>query len=118
MWYLYLLWNSRLNRTYLGVTTDPKRRLRQHNKEIKGGAKSTSKGAPDWQMFCMIEGFGSQSEVMRWEKIIKLRCKGLESRAMALKELTWGKCPKGKQYSVPTGLIDHWSPYERNEDYL
>lgn len=114
MWYLYLLWNPRINRTYIGCTTDPKRRLRQHNRELVGGAKSTHKGAPDWVMICFISGFDSQSSVMRWEKILKLRCRGLEARSYAFKDLSFGKCPiKGKQYQVPKGLIDHWSPYDR-----
>ena len=29
------------NHTYVGMTNDLKKRIRQHNKEIKGGAKCT-----------------------------------------------------------------------------
>ena len=38
--YCYIIKNN--NRTYIGYTIDPPRRLKQHNGIIKGGAKSTS----------------------------------------------------------------------------
>ena len=40
-WQFYIIINN--NYTYAGVLPDPKRRLRQHNGEIKGGAKYTLK---------------------------------------------------------------------------
>ena len=42
-YYVYLLINNVHNRTYLGITNNLKRRIRQHNCEIKGGAKYTSR---------------------------------------------------------------------------
>lgn len=42
MYYLYLLYHQNKNRTYLGISNNLRRRWRQHNGEIKGGAKSTS----------------------------------------------------------------------------
>jgi len=39
---VYLLTHSTKNRTYVGYTNNLKRRLRQHNGEIKGGARSTT----------------------------------------------------------------------------
>ena len=35
---VYLLYNTCNNKTYLGITNNSRRRLRQHNGEIKGGA--------------------------------------------------------------------------------
>ena len=35
--YCYMLYTDK-NQTYIGATIDPDRRLRQHNKEISGGA--------------------------------------------------------------------------------
>ena len=61
--FVYLLLSSD-NSTYVGATVDLERRLRQHNKEIKGGAHATGakvekgeiwiraahvEGFPDWQ---------------------------------------------------------------------
>lgn len=38
-WYLYMV-QTVTGVLYTGISTDPKRRLRQHNGEIKGGAKA------------------------------------------------------------------------------
>ena len=40
-WSLYLLENSYNKKTYLGVSTNVVRRIRQHNNEISGGARYT-----------------------------------------------------------------------------
>ena len=67
--FVYLLLSSD-NATYVGATVDLDRRLRQHNKEIKGGAHMTSskvikgeiwiralhiRGFPDWQSALQFE---------------------------------------------------------------
>lgn len=102
MWYVYLLHNKLSNRTYIGCTTDYKRRLRQHNREIAGGAKSTNIGKGSWVLRRVLTGFENRSIAMRWEKILKLRSKGLINRTFAFHELAHGRCPtKGKQYEVP-----------------
>jgi predicted GIY-YIG superfamily endonuclease len=104
-WHVYLLYNSKINRTYIGCTTDYKRRLRQHNGELSGGAKSTKKGAGHWHLHAVLSGFKDRSEVMRWEKLLKLRCWGLKSRLNGFKLVSEGICPgKGKHYEVPKGI--------------
>ena len=75
MSYVYLLLSSD-NATYIGATVDLDRRLRQHNKEIKGGAHATGakvakgetwiraahvKNFPDWQAALQFE--------WRWKQI-------------------------------------------------
>uniref|UniRef100_A0A0E0MJJ3 GIY-YIG domain-containing protein n=1 Tax=Oryza punctata TaxID=4537 RepID=A0A0E0MJJ3_ORYPU len=60
-WCIYLIASSRIPRTYVGVTTDFPHRLRQHNGELKGGAKASSAGRP-WNLACLIEGFVNRSE--------------------------------------------------------
>jgi structure-specific endonuclease subunit SLX1 len=75
MSYVYLLLSSD-NATYIGATVDLDRRLRQHNKEIKGGAHATGAkvakgetwiraahvaGFPDWQAALQFE--------WRWKQI-------------------------------------------------
>ena len=43
-WTVYLL--AAAKRTYVGITTDLRRRLDQHNGERRGGARSTRAGRP------------------------------------------------------------------------
>jgi predicted GIY-YIG superfamily endonuclease len=65
--YCYLLQSiPNPRRTYVGYTVDPKRRLRQHNGEIKGGAKKTRKGRP-WRMICYIGGFPDERTALQFE---------------------------------------------------
>lgn len=66
-YYCYLIHSKQFNRTYVGVTNDLKRRLRQHNGEISGGARSTRACAPTWRMVLYLEGFRSKQEALQFE---------------------------------------------------
>lgn len=68
-WYFYLLQNQ--NCTYAGVSPDPQRRLRQHNKELKGGAKYTTSKPSTWSPLCFVQGFPSKIEAMQFEWAVK-----------------------------------------------
>ena len=48
-WWVYILVAEQDERTYVGVTVDVTRRLRQHNGELVGGAKSTRPFRP-WSL--------------------------------------------------------------------
>jgi structure-specific endonuclease subunit SLX1 len=66
--FVYLLESS--NYTYVGATVDLEHRLRQHNGEIKGGARATSrrvKKGEIWKRICHIKGFPSWSEALKFE---------------------------------------------------
>ena len=52
MYYCYILINSN-NHTYVGSTNNLARRLRQHNGEIVGGAKST-RGKGPWRFLFTV----------------------------------------------------------------
>ena len=43
-----------LNSTYIGFTDNPLHRIRQHNGEIKGGAKFTKRKRP-WQLILYLK---------------------------------------------------------------
>lgn len=89
-YYCYLL-QSTDGKTYVGVTIDLNRRLRQHNGEICGGASATRGGV--WRRILHVAGFPSQGEALRFEwawKHISRRAKGatsLERRLNALSKL-------------------------------
>ena len=51
--YCYIIYSPSKNRTYVGYTVEPTRRIRQHNGIIKGGAKATSI-TNDWRFLSII----------------------------------------------------------------
>ena len=94
--FVYLLVSTRGN-TYVGATVDLDRRLRQHNKEIKGGAHATavqvSKG-DTWRRACHVSGFPDWQAALqfewRWKQLSRKlpRCMNpLERRMQALETL-------------------------------
>ena len=102
MWYVYLLWNTVTKKTYIGCTVDPVRRLKQHNGQLRGGARSTAKGKPYWILDTVLQGFQNRSEAMRWEKILKSRRRGLEARRAGFVDVAGHRCPMpGREYEVP-----------------
>lgn len=105
-WTVYLIFTG--SRTYVGATTDPDRRLRQHNRELTGGARATHKGAGTWKFAMYLTGFLDRSSAYRWEAIVKKRARGLAARSQALLEVSEGVCPgvdRGKKaYSPPKKL--------------
>ncbi|PRQ54890.1 putative GIY-YIG nuclease superfamily [Rosa chinensis] len=70
-WSVYLILSTNAPiKTYVGVTTDFSRRLKQHNGELKGGAKASRAGRP-WICACLIHGFKDQNEGIWFETLIK-----------------------------------------------
>lgn len=98
--YVYLLVSTG-GATYVGATVDLDHRLRQHNKEIKGGAAATSAkvaAGEKWTRVCHVAGFPDWRAALqfewRWKQISRQMLKGetarlkpLERRAAALKRL-------------------------------
>ncbi len=69
-WFVYVLQSQTLTRTYVGVATDPERRLRQHNGELVGGARSTRAGRP-WEIARRYGPFLDQGEAQQIEAAVK-----------------------------------------------
>jgi predicted GIY-YIG superfamily endonuclease len=101
-------------RTYIGATVNLQRRLRQHNKELKGGARRTSARPGEWYRVCYVRGFNSWQEALqfewRWKWFSRARQgagargKPLEGRALALEAaLAWWKEQKGGELEVVAG---------------
>lgn len=85
--------------TYVGATVDLDHRLRQHNKEIKGGAHATSakvNAGEHWTRVCHVTGFPDWRAALqfewRWKQLSrqelkKSRTNPLIRRADALRKL-------------------------------
>lgn len=73
---VYLLTNNINNRTYIGITNNITRRLRQHNGELVGGAKYThnNKGTGLWSYYGFINNL-NKSLALSFEKKIKINTK-------------------------------------------
>jgi structure-specific endonuclease subunit SLX1 len=105
MSYVYLLLSSD-NATYVGATVDLERRLRQHNKEIKGGAHATGskvEKGENWIRACHVSGFPNWSSALqfewRWKQIsrkLPQKMYPLERRMTALKQLLALERPTSK----------------------
>lgn len=67
-YYTYIL-RCADNSLYTGKTTDIKKRLRQHNGEIKGGAKYTAAKRP--VTLCYYEAFTTHKEAAQKEYALK-----------------------------------------------
>lgn len=117
--YVYLLLSSD-NATYVGATVDLERRLRQHNKEIKGGAHATGmkvQKGETWIRAAHVEGFPDWKTALqfewRWKHItrqLSLSLHPLHRRMIALKKLLALDRPTSKallytEWETPPNVI-------------
>ena len=103
--FVYLLESTNGN-TYVGATVDLVRRLRQHNKEIKGGAHATAikvAQGETWRRVCYVKGFPNWQSALqfewRWKQLsrkLSVKMQPLERRASALKTLLAFEKPTSK----------------------
>jgi predicted GIY-YIG superfamily endonuclease len=85
----FVYWIQSGPRAYIGATVNPKKRLRQHNGEIAGGAARTRNRGP-WHFHCVIGGFRTWKEALQYEwaaKYYTRRARGISARKEALEEL-------------------------------
>lgn len=68
-WWVYVLQSETIGLTYTGATTNLKRRLRQHNGDLIGGARSTFRGRP-WKVL-HLEGPMGKIDALQREYEIK-----------------------------------------------
>ena len=87
MYFVYWIQSGR--RAYIGATVDPRKRLRQHNGELAGGACRTRDRGP-WKFECVISGFRTWKEALQYEwafKYYSRRCRSVRTRRNALDTL-------------------------------
>ena len=80
--------------SYIGYTTDPLRRLRQHNGELVNGAKRTSRKGRPWRLVLCVSGFLEQRVGLKFEFIWQHPfqsnlVKGLLGQLRGLSKLNW-----------------------------
>lgn len=73
---------------YVGCTTDVKRRLRQHNGEIKGGGKYTSMHRP-WELRAVYGPYIGRSEAMKAERALKKGKRGKARTTWSPEDSKW-----------------------------
>lgn len=108
------------NLTYVGMTNDFFKRWRQHNKEIKGGAKYTSK-REEWYPICIIDGFETMNESMQCEWAVKHKKKKKHKYApvrrilnlnLLLQQSQWtSKSPKVKDQNLTIYIDNEYKQY-------
>ena len=96
------------NHTYNGSTNNLTRRLRQHNQEITGVAKSTKNKGP-WKYIFIMEGFTNRNEALSYEwrikhptgKRIRPKCYcGIEGRIKSLNLLLNNNFINNNNYKI------------------
>lgn len=123
-WIFYIIKNR--NCTYAGVSPTPMKRLRQHNGEIKGGAKYTTSVGLGWEHVCLVTGFQDKIQALQFEWAVKhahpRNAGGIENRIKKLyhicnKERWTSKAPLAKDVPLqicwkctPDVLLSHALP--------
>ena len=119
MSFVYLLYCDSQT-TYVGATIDLEKRLRQHNGEIKGGARATSikvNRGETWKRACYVEGFPDWQSALqfewRWKQLSRKLPSGLfplKRRMLALNTLLKLERPTSKamaysEWTIPPNII-------------
>jgi structure-specific endonuclease subunit SLX1 len=89
--FVYLLESSSKRATYVGATVNPERRLRQHNKELVGGAHATGcrvARGESWCMVCHISEFPTWNAALQFEWRFKQLTRKLKNAGGAAKKMT------------------------------
>jgi len=115
MWNCYLLatCDTGSQKTYVGITPDLDRRLKQHNGVLSGGAKATH--GRTWERRCHVRGFPDHRAALqfewRWKNIsrglvgspLKRRYEALQT-LLALERPTSAAAPYS-EYPAPLEVV-------------
>lgn len=128
-YYCYMIYTDN-NKTYIGATINIEHRIRQHNKEISGGAKATSIQVSQgytWKYACYITNIPEWRTALqiewKWKQLGRTEYKHISDpihrRLHSLKKLLLLEKPTSKSIpydSYPTGplkIIWNSSEFER-----
>ena len=123
-WCVYVIEHEPTGATYVGVSPDPVRRLRQHNGEIVGGAKyTTSKsanGVGGWRHVCLVHGFREPREALQFEWAVKhvapRKTRGINARMQKLatvlgKERWTSNAPPASEVPLSVEFLESFSSF-------
>jgi ribA/ribD-fused uncharacterized protein len=107
MYHVYLL--QSVKKTYIGMTDNPLHRLRQHNREIAGGACATA--GQKWNHVCVLSGFPTRRSALQFEWMWKYcarrtHARSIEAKMETLSQIWKRDCSSSKsihfsQFSTP-----------------
>jgi predicted GIY-YIG superfamily endonuclease len=119
MWWVYVIqsqakrWDRRGRLRpgfyYVGASTWVPRRIRQHNGEIKGGGRYTSKHRP-WVLRAVYGPYRNQSEAMKAERALKHSKRGQKRCHWSPEDSKWCRGAPGTLHPWVTDLT--WKPPE------
>jgi predicted GIY-YIG superfamily endonuclease len=118
----YCIQNTAKKKTYVGISNNFQRRLRQHNGEISSGARYTS--GDSWNPVIILSGFINKNQVLRFEFLWKhiksklIHSFGLQKRIHTLllllqKDNEWNHLTI---YTIPEIAPFLFPIFENNED--
>lgn len=104
---VYLLINTNNNKTYIGITNNINRRIRQHNGDLVGGAKYTTNNKNDgkWLYYGFINNL-SKNISLSLEKKIKIKSRKLNGK------------PLDKRLKAINIIIDEYNLNNLNDNIL
>jgi len=113
VWYVYVIQSQQLRVDkkgrkrpgfyYVGCTTCPSRRLKEHNGKLSGGGKYTSMFRP-WVARALYGPYEDRSAAMKAERALKKGKRGAKRAAWSPKDSSWcrGLGPNHPWVSDPT----------------
>lgn len=126
--YCYLL-TTESEKTYVGATIDIDRRLRQHNKEISGGARATGMRVAQgesWTRICYISGIPEWKSALqiewKWKQLGRTEFRGVRNpilrrlhslkKLLALEKPTQNSVPYESYPDGPPNIVWESDPYK------
>ena len=94
--------------TYVGATVNLERRIRQHNKELVGGAVATSnkvvKGLM-WNMVCYVSGFPDWVSTLQFEWRLKQLTRKINDKSLTPIERRYQADIVDKNFQVTSDML-------------